>query len=205
MTPPLPSGQPPSVETVVRAVIEVLPADQRAEARNLIEPIVRHRLAGLASHPRPERLAQVVYDNLAAAIAEAGPDQALPRLREEALRTEVDILLQDSLALAIARYGVEHPESAGLSRAWASHHPEWLGHGAAFYAAEAGRLQQTREGLLQRVNEAPPEIAGPLRPELLRANLNLSSAASGAFATASGPLADFLRDAGAAFQYLDFE
>jgi hypothetical protein len=39
----------------------------------------------------------------------------------------------------------------------------------------------------------------------LRANLNLSSATSGGFSTASGSLADFLRDAGAAFQYLDFE
>lgn len=205
MTPPRFSGDQASLEAVADALVNLLPDSQRAEARRLIEPILRRRLAGLATHSRPERLAEVVYERLAGVIEEAGANSALDRLRDEALISEVDGLLQDALALAVARYGADHADAAQLSRAWAGHHPDWLERDAAFYAAEAEQLQQERERLELRLGSIDPGLAGSLRPELLRADLNLRSARSGSFATASGSLSDFLRDAGAEFQYLDFE
>jgi hypothetical protein len=197
-------GDNPSVEGVVEGVLQLFPESQREAARVLVEPIVLHRMAGLAKHPRPAGLAEAVYERLAESLQEVEPGSMLQRLQIEAFATEVDSLFQDSLALAVARYGSDHPDAAQAD-AWAAHRPAWLHRDADFYAAEAARLREERDRLLQRFRAASADVAGALRPVLLRADHNLGSASTGVFATASGSLADFLTDAGADFEYLDFE
>jgi hypothetical protein len=204
MTTHFSAGDNPTVEAVVEAVLEVVPEAERETTRSFVEPIARHRLEGLSTHPRPASLAEVVYQHLRELLAVVDPEERIHRLQEEALSTEIDRLLQDSLMLAIARYGHDHPDAA-RANAWVAHRPGWLNRDSGFYADEAGRLRQERERLLERVGAAEAENAPPLRAALRRADLNLGSATTGAFGTASGSLADFLREVGADFRYLDIE
>lgn len=201
----LPDIEPLTSDAVAAAVVDLLPEADREEARALVASIIAVRLAGLATHPRPRRLAELVFERLATEVEDAGAGEATDRLRDQALLAEIEGLTQDSLALAAARFGADHEQAQSLSRAWSEYHPDWSARDTDFYVTESGRLRATLTSVRDRLRDVAPEALGTTLPDLLRVEMTLNSAETGVFATAAGSLADFLRDAGAEFDELEFD
>ena len=118
---------------------------------------------------------------------------------------ELDALVAGALSLAVARY--LHDVPAAREHAPAA----WLGRGAAEWSArplaeierEADHRLAVLDAWEHAVRELEPELWEDRRPDALIARLQLQSARSGAFGSAAGALADFLRAVGAEHRALD--
>lgn len=113
-----------------------------------------------------------------------------------ALEDQIRTLATGALGLAVARYLHDNPDAV------ARVNPEWLNTGVDAWrtrpAHEIEAEAEHRLGVLDAwQDEADPALRETWRVEALHTRLNLLAARSGAFGTAAGPLADFLRRAGA--------
>jgi hypothetical protein len=118
---------------------------------------------------------------------------------------ELDALAADALALAVARYLAGSPEARERVPA------AWLGRGADAWSrrtvaeleAEADHRLAVLGSWELAARELDPALWEERRVDAVIARLQLEAARSGAFGSAAGALADFLRDAGAAPARLD--
>lgn len=121
------------------------------------------------------------------------------------LANQIRALSRGALALAVARYVSEHPEARERAHPiWIDTGVEaWSGRDAEAIAREAARRLEELDAWERDAPRQDPELWEEHRLDALHARLNLQSAGSGAFGTAAGPLADFLRAVGAAPDRLD--
>lgn len=204
--PPLPQNErQPSHQEMADLLSEALPEAERAAGRALLlERILPAKLSGLAEHPKPRRLAEVVYESLADELREADERTRLEVLRAVALRTEVEALAADSLSLAIARYLVDHPEATRAAADWKTTTVErWMKKPLKELQGEATKRLARLDELEQQIKSEHADLWEPLRIEFVHTKLNLQSARSGSFRTASGSLYGFLSSLGAAVDNLD--
>lgn len=204
--PPLPqSDRPPSHQEMADLLSNSLPESERAEGRALLlERILPAKLSGLGEHPKPRRLAEVVYEDLADEMREADEGQRLEALRAAALRAEVEALAADSLSLTIARYLIDHPEATSTAGDWKTTTVErWMEKPPNELQHEATKQLARLDELEQQINSEQPELWEPLRVGFVHAKLNLQSARSGFFGTASGSLYGFLSALGVAVDNFD--
>ena len=194
--PALPEGDGvPSAEAIADALVNVLPELAREAARRrLLESVLPHALARVADHPRPRAMAEVVYENLAFALAASNDPEVT--LNDLAMTEELRNLSGKSLALAIARYVNDHPDADGTARSWLVDAEQRV-----LDASLDDLREQATDGLaaLDRLEAAlreRPEVWETRRTEVAHTRLNLQSTRSGSFETATGPLNDFLREVG---------
>lgn len=204
--PPLPQNeQPPSHQEMADLLSESLLESERAAGRVLLlERILPAKLSGMAEHPKPRRLAEVVYEDLADELREADEGARLAVLRAVALRTEVEALAADSLSLAIARYLIDHPEATYAAADWKTTTVElWMEKPLKELQDEATKRLARLDELERQIKSEHTDLWEPLRIEFVHTKLNLQSARSGSFRTASGSLYDFLSALGAAVDNFD--
>lgn len=193
--PPLPPGDRlPAPQEMADLLSQSLPLSQRAEGRAiLLERILPSKLSELAEHPKPRRLVEIVYEDLADELREADEGVRLAVIRAAALSAEADALAADSLSLAIARYLKDHPEAAHAAAGWKTATVQrWM-------EKPLYELQDAATKRLARLEELEVQIKSEhlgiwesLRLAFLHARLNLQSSRSGSFGTASGSLYSFL-------------
>lgn len=118
--------------------------------------------------------------------------------------SEIQEQLAASLRLAVARYLKEHPDAVPEAGVWVDNDVE----ATMAQPVEALRLKaadrlEALEDWKERAQDEDPAAWDIGRVDYLQAQLNLQSAQSGSFATASGSLADFLRSVGEEVDVLD--
>jgi hypothetical protein len=197
--PALPPGErPPALQEMADLLSQSLPQFQRAEGGALLlERILPSRLSGLAEHPKPRRLAEIVYEGLADELREADEKQRLTVLRAAALRAEAEALAADGLSLAVARYLNDHPEAADAAAGWKTAGVErWMAKPLGEIQDAATERLARLDQLEARIKSEHPGVWDSLRVQFVHTTLNLQSARSGSFATASGSLYSFLSGLG---------
>lgn len=190
----------PSSEEVAELLASAVPeVDRKIARRLLVDRILPAKLAGLAHHPRPQRLTSVVYKELARALAAKPGNMRLHALQVAALDADLLSLGRDVLHLAIARYLTEHPEAAEAERVgpWLKPDVDELRACSADGLAE--RIQTTQEQLdawNQRARAEYPAEWEKLREKYVQVSQALLAARSGRFEDVTGgSLQEFLRDA----------
>ncbi len=120
------------------------------------------------------------------------------------LEQQIDALASGSLSLAVARYLHDHGRARWkVNRAWLDDEvKQWRKRSEAEIGQEAAARLERLEQWEQDVKLGEPELWETRRIDAVHARMNLQSARSGAFGTAAGPLADFLRQAGASVETL---
>ena len=204
--PPLPPGDsPPSPQEIADLLSESLPESERAAGRALLlEQILPAKLSGLAEHPQPRGLAEVIYEDLADELRQADEGQRLAVLGAAALRAEVEALAADSLSLAIARYLIDHPTATYAAADWKTTTVEcWMKKPLKELQDEATRRLASLDELERQIKSECPDLWEPLRVEFVHTKLNLQSARSGSFDTTSGSLYGFLSALGVAVDNFD--
>jgi hypothetical protein len=206
--PNLPEGeQPPSFEEMADLLVQGLPEADRAEARTiLIEQILPDSLTGLATHPRPRRLAEVVYGYLLEDLQAVDPAERIAVVRATAYSAEIGEQAIMALALATARYFKEHPEVAAEANGWSNATVEaWQAREISEIVDEAAaRLEQLAKWE-EEVKENYPHIWESYRVDFLNTQLTLQSARTGSYETAAGSLYDFLTTVGAPVTLMDIQ
>jgi hypothetical protein len=203
MTDFAPLPPPPDVPTAAQiadAIAAGVPTAQRARATDVLgQQIVPWQLRGVATFPKPRRLAEVVYENLVTELTPVAADQRGAHLEVIACRTTGEKLLGDAMGLAIARWLVDHPGKAAPAP-WDEAAKPWAGRTIAQLGAEAdARLAQVE----QLTKEKTGDCREAMRLSLVHARMALGSTKTGSFATAAGSMVDFLRSVGEPPQVLD--
>jgi hypothetical protein len=121
------------------------------------------------------------------------------------LEDQIRALAAGSLSLAVARYLHDHPEArARVNPVWIDTGVEaWIGRPTEEIEHEAEHRLHVLEEWERDAQELDPDLWESRRADALHALTNLQSARSGAFGTAAGSLAAFLREAGARPDTLD--
>jgi hypothetical protein len=203
--PALPEGdRVPAVGDMATLLARAVPEGDRRAATALLAEIVSAKLAGIASHPRPRRLAEVAYEEVAETLRGAHPEDRLEVLGQTALRSRVEELGRGGLLLAVARYLRDHPDAEGRVEDWLDESVEtWRHKSVTEIQAEATRRLSQLESWAEHAQQEAPSVWDEERITYAHAKLALQSARSGAFGTAAGSLQDFLKAAGAPAQSLD--
>jgi hypothetical protein len=200
--PALPAGDdPPSVDALAERLASLV--SNHEEARTLLaERILPAALSGLADHPRPRKLAEVVYEDLGDRIANAEDRPAeVEQMAEEA---DIRTLAARAQSLAVARYLSDDPNAVGRADAFLDAEAEqWRTRGDDAIAQEAETTLAALERWAERAKDENPELFEIRRTDYLHAKLALGSAKTGSFGTAAGPLYDFLELMGTAQDRLD--
>jgi hypothetical protein len=202
--PALPGGdEPPSVAALAERLASLVPAGGRDEAHTaLAERILPAALAGLPDHPRPRRLAEVVYEDLGERLQ--GSDDPASEVELMADEAEIRALAAHAQSLAVARYLSDDPNAAARAGAFLDADAEqWRSRGAAAIAADAASTLEALEAWAEHARAEHPDLFETRRLDYVHAKLALGSAATGAFGTAAGPLYDFLQLMGTARDRLD--
>jgi hypothetical protein len=179
----------PSADKLADRLARALPGDDRDAGRRLLaDRILGPRLEGAS-----RKTTQRAYEEAAELLAGAPPGERLDRLETLAGVAEIREHASEGLALAIARFAVDHSDTELGS--WEDDRVRgWRERGTDAIAAEAARRLAALEAWGERARGT--ELWEPRRPEWLSTRLTLQAAGSGAFGSAAGPLADFLRDIG---------
>jgi hypothetical protein len=200
--PALPAGDdPPSVDALAERLAGLV--DDREAARTLLaEQILPAALSGLADHPRPRKLAEVVYEDLGERISNA--DDRSAEVQQMAEEAEIRTFAARAQSLAVARYLSDDPNAVGRADAFLDAEAEqWRTRGDDAIAQEAETTLEALERWAERAKDENPELFEIRRTDYLHAKLALGSAKTGSFGTAAGPLYDFLELMGTAQDRLD--
>jgi hypothetical protein len=200
--PALPAGDdPPSVDALAERLASLVLNHEEARAL-LAERILPAALSGLADHPRPRKLAEVVYEDLGERISNAEDRPAeVERMAEEA---EIRTLAARAQSLAVARYLSDDPNAVGRADAFLDAEAEqWRTRGDDAIAQEAEATLEALEAWAEHAKAEHPDVFETRRTDYLHAKLALGSAKTGSFGTAAGPLYDFLELMGTARDRLD--
>ena len=197
--PDLPGGdEPPSVSALAERLASLVPGDTAYGV--LAERILPAALSGLADHPRPRRLAEVVYEDLGARLAAS--DDPATEVERMAVEADIRSLAAHAQSLAVARYVSDDPNAASRAGAFLDADAEqWRGRGDEAIATEAEATREALEAWAERAREE--DVFEAHRIDYVHAKLALGSASTGAFGTAAGPLYDFLQLVGTARERLD--
>ena len=164
--------------------------------------IVAAKIAGMATHPRARRVAEVGYDEVAETLREAHPEDRLEALQRSALASRAQQFGRSALSLAVARYLKDHPAAEQHVEDWLDDSVDlWRTKSVSEIRTEATRLLDSLESW--QAQQQDPQIWEEQCITYAHAKLALQSARSGAFGTAAGSLRDFLTAAGARPQSLD--
>jgi hypothetical protein len=185
---------------------DAVPAPDRAEAHALLlDEILPRELQGLPHHPKPRRLAETVYGDVADVLRAADGAARLQVLRARASAAVVREQAVAALALAIARYLASHPAPSPAAMRWIDPLIDAKrALGLEGIEREASRRLSELEAWESQSQAVFPDVYRAYRRDAQHARLALQSARSGSFASASGALHDFLVDAGEPVQQLDF-
>jgi hypothetical protein len=203
--PALPGGdQVPAAGELVTLLARAVPEGDRRAATGLLTDIVSAKLAGIATHPRPRRLAEVAYEEVAETLRAVHPEDRLVALQRAALQSRAEELGRGALSLAVARYLKDHPDAEKGVEDWLDESVEsWRRKSVSEMQAEATRRLDNLEKWAKQAQQDGPTTWEQERITYAHAKLALQSARSGAFGTAAGSLNDFLKAAGARPQSLD--
>jgi hypothetical protein len=195
----------PGPDKLAARLAESVPEGDRGAARTMLaDRVLPKLLAGASDHPKPKKLAEVVYGDLAEKLAAAPPEGRLGVIERAGLEAELKELRDRALSLAVARYLHDDPNAERRAGVWLDATArEWRSRSEDEIGAEATRLLERLDGWQERVKAEAPDVWETRRVDANHARLNLQSARSGSFRTAAGPLADFLRGVGAAVDTLD--
>lgn len=194
-----PSETPPTLEQVAALLVAAIPPGDRKSANNLlVNRILPVKLAGLSSHPKPDRLAAHVHKELARVLSAKPPNMRLHALQVAAIQADIQAISRDALNIAIARYLLDHPEAAGTEQVvpWLKPEVEELRgcSGEVLGRRAEARLRSLRVWQ-ERVRTEFPAEWEKARERYVQVREWLLAAEGGAFEHASGNLRDFLRDA----------
>jgi hypothetical protein len=195
----------PGVDRLAERLAESVPEGDRDAARTLLaERVLPRQLAGMEDHPKPKKLAEVVYGKLAEQLSAVPEAERLSVVERAEVEAELKELRDRALSLAVARYLHDDPNAEGRAGVWLDATArEWRSRSEDEIGAEATRLLERLDAWQERAQAEAPEVWETRRVDANHARLNLQSARSGSFRTAAGPLADFLRGVGAAVDTLD--
>jgi hypothetical protein len=202
--PALPDGdEPPGVDALADRLASLVPSEDRESARALLaQRVLPSALSGLADHPRPRRLAEVVYEDIGERLLNA--EDRFTEVEIVADESEIRSLAARAQALAVARYLSDDPNAVGRAGPFLDAEvEEWRGRGADAIAQEASEALDALEEWAERVQDERPELFETRRTDYLHAKLALGSARTGSFGTAAGSLYDFLQRMGTARDRLD--
>ncbi len=192
---PLPPGPgAPAIDDVASAIANGCPARDRDHARAvLVASILPWDLRGIASFADPRRLIETAYASLVLALREVPPDERLAELDAQARRRDSQHLLDRAVAVAVARWAIDHAATV-LPPPWHASADELRALDRDGLAGEVARQLVAVEEL-----EAASSPRGRrlMRPYLPLARLTLRAAETGMFVAAAGPLLVFLRQMGA--------
>jgi hypothetical protein len=179
----------PSAGKLADRLARALPEGDRDAGRRLLA----ERILGPRLESASRKTAQRAYEEAAEMLAGAAPGERMERLETLAGAAEMREHAGESIALAVARFLVDHPDAE--AGAWEDERVRrWRDRGKDAIAAEAMRRLEALESWGERARGT--DLWESRRPEWLATRLTLQGAASGAFGSAAGPLADFLRDVG---------
>ena len=202
--PALPDGdEPPGVDALADRLASLVGAEDRETARALLaDRVLPSALSGLADHPRPRRLAEVVYEDIGERLLNA--EDRFTEVEVVADESEIRSLAARAQSLAVARYLSDDPNAVDRAGPFLdAEAEEWRGRGADAIAQEASEALDALEAWSERVQDERPELFETRRTDYLHAKLALGSARTGSFGTAAGPLYDFLQRMGTARDRLD--
>lgn len=118
--------------------------------------------------------------------------------------SEIGEQLTASLRLAVARYLTDHPDAVSDAGVWVDGDVEAvMAQPLEALQHEATERLEALEDWKERAQDEDPAEWESGRVDYLHAQLNLQSARSGSFATASGSLVDFLSSVGEEVDVLD--
>jgi hypothetical protein len=118
--------------------------------------------------------------------------------------SEIQEQLAASLGLAVARHLKDHPDAVSDAGVWLDRGVEArMAQPVEALGEEATERLEALEDWKERAQDEDPAAWETSRVYYLQAQLNLQSARSGSFATASGSLADFLMAVGEEVDVLD--
>jgi hypothetical protein len=204
---PTESPSTPSMSALAIRLAQDLPASDRSAGADLLEhEILPLELRELPHAERPQQIIDRVSREVTEKLRSLPAEERLHGLREIARRAEILEQLIVSQALAVARYLHEHPEA--LSRA-ATHHwltPEvdtWRQRPVEEIVAEATARRARLARWEAEVPAAHPELWEQHRFDTLLVRYSLGPARTGVFTSATGNLAEFLREMGANVKRLD--
>jgi hypothetical protein len=204
--PELPGGdEPPSVDALAERLASLVGKEDHEQARTLLaDRILPIALSGLSEHPRPRRLAEVVYEDLGERLAGADPGDRMAEVERLADEAEIRALSAKAQSLAVARYLSDDPNAVDRAGPFLDAEADaWRGRGAEAIAEEASTTLDALEQWAEDAREAHPELFETRRTDYLHAKMALGSARTGTFGTAAGPLYDFLEMMGTARDRLD--
>ena len=202
--PALPDGdEPPGVDALADRLASLVGAEDRESARALLaDRVLPSALSGLADHPRPRRVAEVVYEDIGERLLNA--EDRFTEVEVVADESEIRSLAARAQSLAVARYLSDDPNAVDRAGPFLDAEVEqWRGRGADAIAQEASEALDALEEWAERMQDERPELFETRRTDYLHAKLALASARTGSFGTAAGALYDFLQRMGTARDRLD--
>jgi hypothetical protein len=176
----------PSPEKLAGRLARALPDADREDGQRLAERV----FAGKDSRSAAQR----AYAEAAEALEGAAPPQRLEQLRALAAVAGIRSAAREALRLGVARYLADHP-GTDPGPPWVRDDViAWRDRGAEAIAAEAERRLAELEDWRRAAERT--DAWETRRVEYNQARWTLQSARSGAFGSAAGPFADFLRAVG---------
>lgn len=203
--PPLPPGEAPlTISQLARLLAAGFPDEAQAVAEaTLAAEILPYDLRSVATHPRPRRLTEVVYEQLVADLGAVPRADRPARLDDVRCDRAAGHLAERAGSLAIARYVADR----GMPRGFEAD---------GFLEPARADIGRPRDELLAEVERTEQALAtwkGDAeqrswcwtrhRITSVHATMWLDAARSGSFDAAAGPLYDFLRAAGESPRRLD--
>jgi hypothetical protein len=199
MNPFRPGDDSPTLEEVAEVLVAELPERDRKTAVNLlVNRILPVKLAGLASHPHPERRAGSVQRELLRTLSTQSPNMRLHALQVAALQADILAISRDGLNVAIARYLLAHPEVAGDAQVvpWLKPEVEDLRRVSADVLARRAEADlRSLRAWQERVRTEYPAEWERERERYVQVHAWLAAAETGRFDGVSGKLHEFVRDA----------
>jgi hypothetical protein len=190
---------PPTLEEVAALLVAELPErDRKLAITLLVNRILPVKLAGLASHPNPERRTSSVHRELLRTLSTQSPNMRLHALQVAALQADILAIARDSINVAVARYLLAHPEVVGDAEVipWLKPEVEELrGFSADVLARRAEADLRSLRAWQERVRTEYPAEWERERERYVQVRAWLVAAETGRFDGISGKLNEFLRDA----------
>ncbi len=195
-----------SYTNIANLLVNTLPENERTKGhRLLVEQILPKNLIGLCDHPKPHRLVEIVYEDLACSLSQSASSQRFKTLVAASCEAEIYEQAISSLSMAIARYAKQHLDVADQAKDWLEPtNQRWLTLSIAEIQDEASQRLQKLERWHKWAKTDHANIWRAYRLKFIHSKFNLQSARSGCFKTAVGSLADFLHSVGAEFDQLRF-
>jgi hypothetical protein len=194
-----PGDTPATLEQLAELLVVALPErDRKVGITLLVNRILPVKLAGLTSHPKPERRAAIVHKELSRTLSGQSPNMRLHALQVAALQADIQAIARDALNIAISRYLLAHPDAVTNEQVIPWLKPEldeFRGLSADVLARRAEAGLRSLRVWQERVRQEYQAEWERSRERYVQVHAWLTAAETGRFESISGNLQDFLRDA----------